>query len=55
MVLVRIVPTANGGAEVRLSIYTPGFPYRTIDDPPAMAFLDTWLAEIADELQAQTE
>jgi hypothetical protein len=38
---------------VRLSVYTPGFPYRTVKDPAATAFLDDWLNTVVRELDAE--
>jgi hypothetical protein len=49
-VLGRIVPRSDGGSDVRISIYTPGFPYHTIKDPPATELLDRWLDEVGREL-----
>jgi len=51
-VLGRIVPRPDGGSDLRLSLYTPGFPYRTVQDPVAVAFFDDWLMALAEELGA---
>jgi hypothetical protein len=51
----RLLARADGGCDLRLSVYTPGFPYRVIEDPVAMQFLDEWLAATARELGASVE
>ncbi len=51
----KIVPSADDGADVRLFVFTRGFPYRTVEDPIAMAFFDEWLATLARELGAQSD
>ena len=50
-VLGRIVQRADGGSELRFAIYGPGYPYRAIEDPPAMQAFDTWLDGLKGELQ----
>ena len=45
----RLVSRPDGGTDVRLSVYTPGFPYRTVKDPTATAFLYEWLATVVRE------
>ena len=52
-VLGRIVSRPDGGSDLRLSLYTPGFPYRTVQDPVAVTFFDDWLIVVAQELGAQ--
>jgi hypothetical protein len=49
----RIVPRSDGGTDVRISVYTPGFPYRALKDSAATTFLDDWLSEVARELDAE--
>ncbi len=49
----RLVSRPDGGTDVRLSVYTPGFPYRTVKDPAATAFLDDWLNAVVRELDAE--
>jgi hypothetical protein len=49
-VLGRIVSMPDGGSYLRLSVCTPGFPYRTVEDPVAVAFFDDWLRAVAQEL-----
>jgi hypothetical protein len=52
-VLGRILSRADGGSDLRLSVHTPGFPYRTVEDPVAAAFFDDWLMAVAEELGVQ--
>lgn len=52
-VLGRIVPRSDGGADVCLSVYMPGFPYRTVTDSAATTFLDDWLSAVARKLGAE--
>lgn len=52
-VLGRIVPRPDGGSDLRLSVHTPGFPYRTIEDPVAATFFDDWLMAVVQELCLQ--
>jgi hypothetical protein len=52
-VLGRIVSRPDGGSDLRLSVFTPGFPYRTVEDPVAATFFDEWLTGVAEELGAQ--
>jgi hypothetical protein len=52
-VLGRIVARPDGGSDLRLSLYTPGFPYRTVQDPVAVTFFYDWLTAFAQELGAQ--
>jgi hypothetical protein len=49
----RLVSRSDGGTDVRLSVYTPGFPYRTVKDSAATAFLDDWLNTVVRELDAE--
>jgi hypothetical protein len=49
----RLVSRPGGGTDVRLSVYTPGFPYRTTKDPAATAFFDDWLNTVVRELGAE--
>lgn len=51
--IVRIVSGPDGGAGICMSIYTPGFPYRTVEDPAAIAFLDDWMGTVARKLDAE--
>jgi hypothetical protein len=51
--IVRIVSRPDGGADVCVSIYTPGFPYRTVKDPTATAFFDDWMAAVARSLDGE--
>ena len=48
----RLVSRPDGGTDIRLSIYTQGFPYRPVKDSAATAFLDDWVATVASELGA---
>jgi hypothetical protein len=52
-VIGRIVTRSDGGAEVSMSIYTPGFPYRTVKDSTATAFLDDWMSGVARKLDTE--
>ncbi len=52
-VLGRIVQRPDGGSDLRLSVHTPGFPYRTVEDPVAATFFDDWLMAVAQELGVQ--
>jgi hypothetical protein len=52
-VVGRIVPRRDGGSDLRLSVRTPGFPYRTVEDPVAATFFDDWLMAVAQELGVQ--
>jgi hypothetical protein len=52
-VIGRIVARSDGGADVRMSIYTPGYPYRTVKDSTATAFLHNWMSAVAHELDAE--
>jgi hypothetical protein len=51
--IARIVSRSDGGADVSMSIYTPGFPYRTVQDSTASAFLDDWISTVARKLDAE--
>jgi hypothetical protein len=52
-VIGRIVSRSDGGADVSVSIYTPGFPYRTVKDSTATTFLHDWMGAVACKLDAQ--
>ena len=52
-VIGRIVSRSDGGADVGMSIYTPGFPYRSVKDSAATTFLHDWMSAIARELDAE--
>jgi len=52
-VIGRIVARSDGGADIRLSIYTPGYPYRTVKDSIATAFLEDWMGAVAPKLDAE--
>jgi hypothetical protein len=49
----RLVSRPDGGTDIHMSIYTPGFPYRTVKDSAATAFFDDWMRAIADKLDAE--
>jgi hypothetical protein len=49
----RLVSRLDGGTDIRMSIYTPGFPYRTVKDSAATTFLDDWVNSVAQELGAE--
>jgi hypothetical protein len=49
----RLVSRPDGGTEIHMSIYTPGFPYRTVKDSAATAFFDDWMNSVARELGAE--
>jgi hypothetical protein len=51
-VIGRIVSRSEGGVDVRMSIYTPGYPYRKVKDPTATAFLHDWMSAVARKLDA---
>jgi hypothetical protein len=51
--IVRIASRPDGGADVSMYIYTPGFPYRTVKDSAATAFLDDWMGVVARKLDAE--
>lgn len=46
----RIVDRADGGSDIRVTAYRSGFPYRTIEDPPARVAFDEWLYGSAADL-----
>jgi hypothetical protein len=46
----RLVSRPDGGTDIHMYIYTPGFPYRTVKDSAATAFLDDWMNSVAREL-----
>ena len=48
----RLVARPDGGTDIRLSIYTQGFPYRLVKDPSAEAFFHEWMATVAADLGA---
>ena len=52
-VIGRIVPRSEGGADIRISIYTSGYPYRIVKDSTAIAFLHDWMSAVARELDAE--
>jgi hypothetical protein len=52
-VIGRIVSRSDGGSEVCMSIYTTGFPYRTVKDSTATAFLHDWMSAVARKLDAE--
>jgi hypothetical protein len=54
-VLCRIVRTHDGGCDLRLWIYSYGFPWRADADPQAVAFFDDWLSGLASELNASAD
>jgi hypothetical protein len=49
-VICRIVRMRDGGCDLRLSVFTQGYPWRVIEDPVAMAFFNDWATAVADEL-----
>jgi hypothetical protein len=49
----RIVSRPDGGAEVRMSIYPSGYPYRGVKDATATAFLHDWMSGVASKLDAE--
>lgn len=49
----RLVSRFDGSTDVRLSVYTPGFPYRTVKDSAATTFLDDWLNAVVRELDEE--
>jgi hypothetical protein len=49
----RLVSRPDGGTDVHLSAYTPGFPYRTAKDPAAAAFLYNWLNTVVREFDTE--
>lgn len=49
----RLVSRPDGGTDIRMSIYTPGFPYRTVKDSTAIAFLDDWMSVVARKLDTE--
>ncbi len=49
----RIVHREDRGCDLRLSVFTPGYPYRIVRDPAAMALFDEWLSAVASDLGAQ--
>lgn len=51
--IARIVTRPDGEADVCMFIYTPGFPYRTVKDSVATAFLDDWMGAVARKLDAE--
>lgn len=52
-VVGRIVARSDGGADIRLSVYTPGYPYRTVKDSIATAFMHDWMGAVALKLDAE--
>jgi hypothetical protein len=48
-----MIRRSDGGTDVRMSVYTPGFPYRNVRDSAASTLLDDWLDEVAHELGAE--
>jgi hypothetical protein len=36
-----------------MSIYTPGFPYRTVNDSAATVFLHDWMSAVAHKLDVE--
>lgn len=52
-VIGRIVSRSDVGADVRMSIYERGFPYRTVKDSTATAFLHDWVNEVARKLHVE--
>lgn len=52
-VIGRIIARSDGGADIRLFIYTPGYPYRTVKDSTATTFLHDWMGEVAPKLDAE--
>jgi hypothetical protein len=51
-VIGRIVSRSDGGADVQVSVYTPGYPYRTVKDATATAILHDWMSRVARKLDA---
>ncbi len=49
----RIVSRPDGGVDLRVSVYTAGYPYRAAKDLTATGFLHDWMSEIARKLDAE--
>lgn len=52
-VIGRIVSRSDGGTDVRMSIYTSGYPFRTVKDSTATVFLHDWMSTVARKLDAE--
>jgi hypothetical protein len=52
IVVGAIVRARGGGAELRLRVIPPGFPYSRSPDPAAIGLLDEWLSALVAELAA---
>lgn len=52
-VLGKLAPRPDGGTDLRISVYTPGFPYRTVTDLAVNAVLFDWMNSVAQKLGAE--
>jgi hypothetical protein len=51
-VIARVVSRSDGGTDVHMSVYTPGFPHRTVEDSDATTLLSDWMSSVERELGA---